>query len=202
MTNQAPSTTADAKSKFSWLTGNPYTIPAIIAAIVFICFHYTIGNQFTNWDDDYYVTNDKYIKALTLENLKVIFTQDITQNNYHPFCMLSLAINYLFAGLNPASYYLTNILIHIANSLLVFAFVKQLSSAIRLGKDSAIFMASIAGLWFGIHPMHVESVAWIAERKDVLYTLFYIWGMITYLKSKTADNPSVKTKQYWITYIL
>ena len=74
-----------------------------ICLLTFICFSYTLHNQFTNWDDDFYVTNDPYIKAFTPHNLKVIFTEDITKNNYHPLCMLSLAVNYHFSGLNPTA---------------------------------------------------------------------------------------------------
>ena len=59
-------------------------ILAAICVITFVCFSYTVNNQFTNWDDDFYVTNDPYIKEFTPQNLKVIFTEDITKNNYHP----------------------------------------------------------------------------------------------------------------------
>src|SRR5580698_7791620 len=112
-----------------------------ICVLTFLCFRYTIQNQFTIWDDDYYVTNDPYIKALTPENLKVIFTQDITKNNYHPLCMLSLAINYHFSQLNPQAYYLTNILIHIANIILVFFLLLQLCRRLKMDENSQLFIA-------------------------------------------------------------
>jgi len=178
-----------------------YRKPLIIAAIciiVFICFRYTLHNQFTNWDDDYYVTHDEYIKAFTPHNLKVIFTEDITKNNYHPFCMLSLAINYYFTQLNPMSYYLTNILIHIANSVLIFLFFFQLCTRLKLDDFGCLFVAGFGGLWFGIHPMHVESVAWIAERKDVLYAFFSFLGLLAYLRYLNANEK----KWYWATYFL
>ena len=101
---------------------NPKTwVIAGICILTFTCFRYSLDNVFTNWDDDVYVTNDHYIKAFTAENLKAIFTEDITKNNYHPLTMLSLAsCTYHYAQLEPHSYYLTNILIHIANVILVF----------------------------------------------------------------------------------
>jgi protein O-mannosyl-transferase len=169
-----------------------------ICVTTFICFHYTLNNQFTNWDDDYYVTNDVYIRAFTPHNLKVIFTEDITKNNYHPLCMLSLAVNYFFAGLNPWSYYLTNILIHIGNVLLVFFLFVQLCRRLKMADAAGLFIASFGALWFGIHPMHVESVAWIAERKDVLYACFYIAGLLTYLRYIDAGEK----KWLWITFLL
>ena len=171
---------------------------AAICVLTFICFHYSLQNQFTNWDDDVYVSNDQYIRALNWDNLKTIFTEDITKNNYHPLCMLSLAINYYFTQLQPASYYLTNILIHIANVILVFFLFTQLCKKLKIGEEGTYFIATLGALWFGIHPMHVESVSWIAERKDVLYAFFYLAGLITYVKY-VEDN---KNKWLWVTFFL
>lgn len=169
---------------------------AAICVLTFICFRYSLHNQFTNWDDDVYVSNDPYIKALTWDNLKTIFTEDITKNNFHPLCMLSLAINYHFAELQPATYYLTNILIHIANVALIFILFNLLCTQLKIPDKGKYFIASFGALWFGIHPMHVESVSWIAERKDVLYAFFYIAGLITYIKHKTER----KDKWFWMTF--
>src|SRR5580704_12852806 len=127
-------------------------ILGIICLVTFFCFSYTLQNQFTNWDDDYYVTNDPYIKALTPHNLYVIFTEDITKNNYHPLCMLSLAFNYHFSQLNPYAYYLTNVLIHIANVILVFFLLLQLCVRLKADEVSQLFIAGFGALWFGIHP--------------------------------------------------
>lgn len=153
-----------------------------ICVLTFICFSYTQYNHFTNWDDDFYVTNDPYIKEFTPHNLKVIFTEDITKNNYHPLCMLSLAINYHFSQLDPRGYYLTNIGIHIANVVLVFFLLLALCRRLKLDETSCLFITSFAALWFGVHPMRVESVSWIAERKDVLYAFFYFAAMLAYLR--------------------
>lgn len=175
-----------------------YLILASICIITFLCFQYTVNNQFTNWDDDFYVTNDPYIKAFTPHNLKVIFTEDITKNNYHPLCMLSLAINYHFSQMDPHAYYLTNILIHIANVILVFFLMMGLCALLKMDEKGKLFVASFGALWFGIHPMHVESVAWIAERKDVLYAFFYILGLLCYLKYLATNKMS----WYWVTFLV
>jgi len=171
-----------------------FLVLAGICVLTIFCYHRTLHNQFTNWDDDVYVSNDTTIRALNLHNLKTIFTEDITKNNYHPFCMLSLAINYQFAQLVPRTYYLTNILIHVANTVLVFFLLILLTASFNhstmkkiplpggvRGAD-AFLIASLGSLWFGVHPLHVESVSWIAERKDVLYTFFYLLGLIVYIK--------------------
>ncbi|MBX2907741.1 MAG: hypothetical protein KF744_16975 [Taibaiella sp.] len=174
------------------------TIIAAIGIITFFCFRYTLGNQFTLWDDDYYVTNNQYIRAFTAENLKVLFTQDITKNNYHPLCLLSLAVNYHFAGLEPWSYYLTNIVIHIANAVLVFFLFLRLCRKLDLNSQSIAFVSGFGALWFAIHPMHVESVAWIAERKDVLYAFFYLLGLLSYCSYLEAGHR----RWYWISFFL
>ena len=171
---------------------------AIICIVTFVSFRYTLQNQFTNWDDDFYVTNDEFIREFTPHNLRVIFTEDITKNNYHPLCMLSLAVNYHFSQLEPWSYYLTNILIHIANAVLVFFLFIQLCRRLALTEQAGLFTAFFGSLWFGIHPMHVESVAWIAERKDVLYAFFYIGGMISYLWYLDASER----KWFRVTFVL
>src|SRR4051812_19376927 len=160
------------------LSAKKILILSAICVLTFVCFRYTLNNQFTNWDDDFYVTNDPYIKAFTPENLKVIFTEDITKNNYHPLCMLSLAINYHFSQLEPRAYYFTNVLIHIANVILVFFLVIQLTVRLKIDERGRLFMAGLCALLMGAHPMHVESVAWIAERKDVLYAFFYFAGLL------------------------
>jgi protein O-mannosyl-transferase len=171
-----------------------------ICVLTFICFQYTQHNEFTNWDDDFYVTNDPYIKSFTKENLKVIFTEDITKNNYHPLCMLSLAVNYHFSQLNPEAYYLTNILIHIANVILVFFLLIQLCKRLKIDEAGSLFIAGFSALWFGVHPMRVESVSWIAERKDVLYAFFYFAGLLSYLRY--IDGGRQKWLWYGVTYVL
>lgn len=173
-------------------------LPAVVAVITLICFRYTLNNQFTNWDDDFYVTNDVYIREFSAHNLRVLFTEDITRNNYHPLCMLSLAVNYFFSGLEPMGYYLTNILIHAVNAWLVFVLFFRLALRLSLSESAALFLGFFGSLWFAVHPMHVESVAWISERKDVLYTAFYISGLLTYLRY--VDEGS--KKWLWTTYAL
>ncbi len=159
----------------------PYIL-AGICILTFLCFRGALNNQFTNWDDDVYIKTDPYIKAFTGDNLKVIFTKNITLNYYHPLTMLSLAVNYALAGMSPSSYYLTNVLFHIANVLLAFFFTGSLFSKLSfVDKKQGLLASYISALWFGIHPMHVESVCWIAERKDVLYTFFYLLGLLSYL---------------------
>ena len=93
--------------------------------------------------------------------------------NYHPLTIISYSWEYLFFHLHPLPYHVVNIVIHLLNCVLVFYLI------LRLGRSLPV--AFLVGLFFGIHPLHVESVAWISERKDVLYTFFYLLSLITYL---------------------
>jgi protein O-mannosyl-transferase len=142
-----------------------------ILLLTFIVYLPSLGNGFTNWDDDAYVTGNPLVARPRV--VDVLITP--VAGNYHPLTVLSLALNYQLSGYQPASYHWLNLLLHLANTGLVFAFVWMLSRR-------RFWTATATSLFFGIHPMHVESVAWIAERKDVLYALFYLLGLIAYLR--------------------
>ena len=136
-----------------------------------IIFSPALKNDFTNWDDQVYVTENNTITSISLNNLNK-FGESVT-GNYHPLTMLSLAIDYHFFKLNPFFYHLRNIIFHLINTLLVFFFIKRISK-------NNLFISFLTALIFGIHPMHVESVAWVAERKDVLYTFYFLTGLLLY----------------------
>jgi hypothetical protein len=140
-----------------------------ILAITAICFWPMLQNGFTNWDDEGYVLKNKLLAG---PDWNGIFSQPVV-GNYHPLTIISLAINYSISGTDASSYLLFNYILHLVNCALVFYFIFQIS-----GKK--VYVAFFAALIFGIHPMHVESVAWVSERKDVLYTFFYLLSLISY----------------------
>ena len=153
---------------------------AILFVISMLAFAPMTKNSFiSTWDDGIYVIQNKLLPDLSWRGVVNIFSYgDELQkqiNNYHPITILSLALNYKFSGLSPTSYHITNMVFHSFNALLVFLFTFYLSR-------KRLLPAVISGLLFALHPMHVESVAWISERKDVLYTFFFLGGLIAYLK--------------------
>lgn len=164
----------------------PYGMVAGILILTFWCYHYSLHNQFLNWDDGLYVFGNKYIRSFSADNLKMMLFHSITPSNYHPLTMVSLAVNYHFSQANPPMYYLTNISIHCVNVILVFLLATALCKRIAFYSPNVakhlLFIAGFCTLWFAVHPMHVESVSWISERKDVLYSFFYLSGLLTYLK--------------------
>src|SRR6186713_1421427 len=156
----------------------------ILTAIVYLPI---LNAGFVNWDDPDYIYNNYVIKDLS--HVTDFFTVPI-QGNYHPLTMISLALNYAVSGYDAWSYHLLNLLLHLVNCLLVYRFAMLLSHNNSL-------IAFVTSLLFGIHPMHVESVAWISERKDVLYTLFFLAGHITFTK---YIDTGVK-REYWMTLL-
>jgi len=141
----------------------------LVAILTAVCLWPMLKNEFTNWDDEFYVINNPLLRG---PQWKRIFSEQVL-GNYHPLTILSYAFNFAISGLDPFSYLLVNYLFHIVNTLLVFYFIWNIS-----GKNK--FIAAFVAIVFGIHPMHVESVAWVAERKDVLYTFFFLLSLIQY----------------------
>jgi tetratricopeptide (TPR) repeat protein len=164
---------------------NNYIAVFIILLFTFIAYLPALKAGFVNWDDPDYVNVQIYRQGFS--NLKTLITTPV-QGNYHPLTMISLALNYSISGMNAWSYHLVNLLLHLINCILVFRFALLLSN-----KNTLI--AFVTAILFGIHPMHVESVAWVTERKDVLYGLFFIAGLISYTKYTDTGNR----KQYIIT---
>jgi protein O-mannosyl-transferase len=150
-------------------------VSLVVIAIAATFFSYTPikNNKLTNWDDDKYIINNPDIRKMDSEHLKLLLTKNY-EGNYHPVTMLSLALNYSNGQLNPQTYLYTNLFFHLINVLLVFIFTWKLT-----GQPAISF---ISCLLFGIHPLHVESVAWAAERKDVLYCFFFLLSLIAYLQ--------------------
>lgn len=162
---------------------NFFVYLAVLVVVTFGVFATTFNNTYTNWDDGKYVEENPLIKPLNGETVAKMFFSDklyerYWMGNYHPLSMLTLNLNYVFASKDeegipsPFGFQLVNILLHIINTLLVFFILR------KLVKNNNI--AFFAALLFGVHTLHVESVSWIAERKDVLYTAFFLTSLYFY----------------------
>lgn len=166
-----------------------YLFPlSLILVVTAILYSHALHNDILSWDDHWHITYNADIHSLSVNNIKAIFTSYYS-NMYHPLVTLMFAVEYQFFGLNPMVYHATNVLFHLANVVLVFFLVLRLSRRREI--------ALIAACLFGIHPMHVESVAWITERKDVVYALFYLFGLVSYVRYIQQEGK----KYYWITLL-
>ena len=165
--------------------------PAVlILAITFMAFTPCLKNGFVNeWDDDLYVRGNADIQHLSVQTTARVFSSFYAAT-YLPVTMLSYMLDHQLGGLDPFGYHLTNLIFHLLNCLLVFWLVGMLSRN--------ILVSFITALLFGVHPLHVESVAWISERKDVLYAAFFLLSMISYcyyLKTRKRG------RSYWLAVV-
>lgn len=161
-----------------------------ILAITFFCYLPILSDEkeFTNWDDPGYVLDQPLVKNYDSKAFRTLWKPETdVMLNYHPLTMMTLAWNYKqgfdekSGKLDVGPFAVTNLFLHLCNTILVFLFIWMLSG----GK---LWASAITALLFGIHPMHVESVAWISERKDVLYCFFFLLSGIAYLKYTEAKN--------------
>lgn len=150
-----------------------FFLMAAVTILTFLSFSPALKNGFINWDDNAYVFENPQLSKPLPEATAYFFGQHYFIGNYIPVTMFVYALEYHSAALKPHLYHLVNLLIHLANVLLVFWFIYLLSG-------NRTWVAALTALFFGIHPMHVESVAWVSELKDVLYSFFFLAGLIAY----------------------
>ncbi|HBB93080.1 MAG TPA: hypothetical protein DC042_15545 [Bacteroidales bacterium] len=144
----------------------------VILLVTFLSFSPVLKSDFVNWDDDVNVTLNPNVQSLTGESIKNMFSTTVI-GGYTPLTTLSYAVETSLFGMKPGVYHFNNLLLHLLCTLLVFIFLRRLGAS--------LFIVFVATLLFGIHPMRVESVAWITERKDVLYSFFFLLSLISYL---------------------
>ena len=153
----------------------------IFLAVVTFAVYLPVHNyEFLHYDDDVYVTNNTEVKSgLSWQGVEWAFTTE-RGANWHPLTWLSLMLDCQLFGVKSGPMHIVNVLFHVANTILLFLVLARMTK----GVWQSVF---IAGL-FALHPLHVESVAWVAERKDVLSTLFWLLTMLAY--ARYAERPS------------
>ncbi len=154
---------------------------------VFIVYLPSLANGFVLWDDDLYVLQNRFIRHLGERFLRMVFTTPVA-SNWHPLTVIAYAVDYRLWGLNPFGYHLENIILHALNAFLVAVLAARLyeikakdSSSSSSGVSAALAGLG-AGLLFGLHPLHVESVSWISELKDVLSFFFFLLSILAYVR--------------------
>ncbi|MCK5614824.1 hypothetical protein KAR91_73865, partial [Candidatus Pacearchaeota archaeon] len=146
--------------------------PILILSTV-IAYWGVQGNEFVRYDDDVYITENLHVNnGLTLDNLRWAFTTG-RASNWHPLTWISHMLDCHLFGLNPAGHHLHNLILHLVNALLLFELLRRMTGA--------VWRSAFVAAAFALHPMHVESVAWAAERKDVLSGLFWMLTLLAYL---------------------
>ncbi len=147
-------------------------ITSLIVCCVFFVLSPVLRNDFVNYDDNVHLLNNPFLRPLNSENLKRLFSTTVNKT-YIPLTLLSFSVEYALWGADPFVYHLNNLLFHCVNVALVVSLAWLLGLSWQVG--------CLAALIFGLHPMHVESVAWVTERKDVLYSFFYLIAVHCYV---------------------
>jgi hypothetical protein len=165
-----------------------------LAVSTFLVFWQVRNFDFVNYDDDLYVSENQHVlNGLTTDAVRWALTARQAAN-WHPLTWLSLMLDSQLFGPNPAALHLTNLFFHIANTLLLFLVLRRMTGAIW----QSAFVAAL----FALHPLHVESVAWVSERKDVLSTFFWLLTMWAYMrytqKMNTAPLLSRLCNKYYL----
>ncbi|WP_455210487.1 tetratricopeptide repeat protein [Kaarinaea lacus] len=176
----------------------------VLIAATYLAYSGISNQQILAWDDILYILKNEYIRTISFKNLVWMFT-DQAISNWHPITWLSYAFNYTIWGTDPYSFKFLNVTIHIFNSILVYFLTIKVLQLIQhnIGKNpksnsnfttlstTELSIASIiVAILFASHPLHVESVSWIAERKDVLSAFFFIAAIIAYLKYKSLPKEN------------
>lgn len=161
-----------------------------LAVLCLLIYAQTFGFDFINLDDNEYVYENPFVSGgANFENFRWALTA-FHSSNWHPMTWISHQLDASFFGLNAGGHHAVNVLFHIINSILLFVVVNRLTKAFW----KSAFVAAV----FAVHPAHVESVAWVAERKDVLSTLF--WLLTTLFYVRWTENAEEK-KFYWLAFL-
>ncbi|MDP9186551.1 MAG: hypothetical protein M3O72_04255, partial [Verrucomicrobiota bacterium] len=150
-----------------------FAICVALVAITWTVFGQTLGHQFVNYDDPLYVLENAHIRAgVTWQSVLWAFTH-VHSQNWHPLTSISHMLDCQLFGVQPGWHHFMSVLLHSAGAVLLFLVLEQMTGALWL----SAFVAAV----FAIHPLRVESVAWVAERKDVLSGMFFMLTLLAYV---------------------
>lgn len=164
---------SDSNSKLTWFLYLSLVVVGLGA------FWPSVWFDFVNWDDPAYVLNNDLIRSWAPENLAGVATKTVTRN-YAPLTILSLLIDHTIWGMNPCGYHATNVLLHVMNGILVFLLLRQLTGS--------LFIAWMTAALFLVHPVQIETVAWISSRKGLLSATFMLAALIVRLKPDSKEH--------------
>jgi tetratricopeptide (TPR) repeat protein len=199
-----------------------YYLAASAALMTLLVYLPALHNNFVEWDDGDYASANLHIRSLDVAFLKWAFLQFFA-SNWHPLTWISHALDYSLWGLNPMGHHLTSVILHTINTFLVVVLVIRLLDVYRTKQNSpqrrgdaensmlklkvlpsygfilderaVLIAAGTTGLLFGLHPLHVESVAWVAERKDLLCALFFLLSIMMYAKYVGVQGSGVRGQE-------
>ena len=177
---------------------NPLTRSLIQAALVILptlAAYAAVRHHTFVWDTIPFVLDNPWVHEWTAANVIAMFTE-VHRANWHPVVLLSHALDISLFGYDSGSHHVVNVVLHCANALLVMILAQTALTIAGARATVASWTGCLTGLMFAIHPQHVESVAWVVARKDVLYSLFTLLSLITYLKLQG------RAARHWAPFVL
>lgn len=184
-----------------------YHLAVAVSLITFLVYLKSLKNDFVNWDDPVYVFKNPHIHPINLNFFRWAFF-DFYEANWHPLTWISHALDYAIWGLNPLGHHLTNNILHAVNTFVVVVLAikiaeiwkgRQAHNGLSASLDPLpiLIAGGVTGFLFGLHPVHVESVAWVSERKDLLCALFFLLSVVKYMRYAEIaiiDNKPLQVK--------
>jgi protein O-mannosyl-transferase len=181
------------RGMFSLHISREWTFIFILFLAVLAVYYRSLWNQLVNIDDPYYILTNPYIRDFSWKGMYRIFTEPVV-GNYFPLQILSYALDFQLWRLQPFGYHLTNVLFHALNTVFVFLLLKKM-----FDNPWASF---IAALLFGLHPVQVESVTWVSERKNVLFMVFLLPSCYFYVAYRRDSDSYRRKKFYFLSLFL
>jgi tetratricopeptide (TPR) repeat protein len=179
--------------------GSRHRVAAAVAVLTLLVYLPALRNGFVELDDAAYVLDNPHVRSFGHGFFRWAFLQFYAAN-WHPLTWISHALDCAVWGANPLGHHLTSILLHAANSGLVVLLAWRLVEVARESRQgppgpvpsdlTAPIAAGVAGLLFGLHPVHVESAAWVAERKDLLCALFFLLSVLQYVRHASSGGAT------------
>ena len=191
-------------SRRAWL------VPVLVAVLTVVAFIPALGAGFVTWDDNRNFLDNEAWRGLGLAQIRWMWTT-FHMGHYVPLAWMTLGLDYELGGMDPTGYHLHNLILHAANAMLVYALalrVLRLARAARADRvdpedpaTSLVLPAAFAALVFSLHPLRVESVAWITERRDVLSMLFVLTSVLCYLRHTERDGAGRVGRWYVLSVV-
>lgn len=179
-------------------------IPALIVLLVVLCFHPVLDNGFVTFDDDATLTENLHYRGLSLSHLAWMFTT-FHLGHYQPLSWVTHGLVYVIWGMNPTGYHLVNLLLHAANAVLAYLLIVALLSlwfpAPQANQRWLRGAAGVGALFFALHPLRVEPVAWATERREVLCSFFLLLTAWEYLRMQQAPPGPLRRKRFLLSIL-
>ena len=180
-----------------------YLVPVCVALVALVSFLPATRGEFLSWDDEQNFVSNPYFRGLGGTQLRWMWSTFLL-GHYIPVSWMSLGLDYSVWGMNPFGYHLTNLLIHAANAVLVY-FIARRVMRVSTGSDKdgahgTSLVPAAAALLYAVHPLRVESVAWITERRDVLSGFFMLGSVLAYLRA--VEQERTDRVAYWGSVLL